>query len=81
MVLNYSIAKEGVVIDAVEFHKYLEMGDPNDPGYPDNFEGIYGIKIERQGGKEINLLYDSREDRDKEYDELLSQVRRQTISD
>ena len=79
MVLSYSIAREGVLIDAVGFHKYLELGDPSDPGYTDDFKGLHGIKIERRGGKETNLLYDSKKDRYTEYENLLTQVRRQTI--
>lgn len=81
MVISYSkaLGKEGVLIDAVGFHKYKDLGDPDDPGYYAGYPGYHAIKIERRGGKEVNLLYDSKEDRDAEYDELMTQVRRQTI--
>lgn len=81
MVISYSKAmgQEGVLIDAVAINKYHEMGNPTDPGYPDDFDGIPGIRIHRRCGKVIELLYRSKEDRDAEYENLLTQVRRQTI--
>lgn len=75
MILKYSISRSGVVLDAISINKYHEMGNPDDPFYPsEGWEGMPGIRIERKYGKECRLVYNTVEDRDKEYESLLRQI-------
>lgn len=79
MILKYVVSSKGIVFDAIAFYQYHEMGNPNDPGYPSDWNGMPGIVIEREHGEDIHLLYHSSKDRNKEYELLLEQVKQQLL--
>ena len=72
MVIEY---RDGVVMDAISIMKYHEMGDPSDPFYPEGgWKGMPAIRIERDKGDDICLLFKTKEDRNKEYDYMRNQI-------
>lgn len=74
MVLEY---EDGIVMDAIGVSKFHEMGDPDDPFYPhDGWDGMPGIRIERKEGKEVKLLFNTSEERNNVYNDLINQIRK-----
>ena len=82
MVLDYSHHygrdnRDGIVMDAIAIEKYHDMGNPDDPFYPEDYDGMPAIRIERQCGKFVKLLFYEKENRDKVYNNLADQIKQQ----
>ena len=81
MILNFSYSfkeesRTGIVMDAISIEKYLEMGSPEDPFYPEDFTGSPAIRIERRNTKPIELVFTNSKNRDLVYNSLMAQVKK-----
>ena len=74
-----------VVTDVRKIEKYHEMGDPNDPFYPENFEGMPAIRISIIGSDDLEIFFSdtdypdigAKKARDLAYDNMVNQLESQ----
>lgn len=74
MIIDYG---RGIVMDAVKVEKYLELGNPDDMGWTPDFEGLPGIRIEREKGRDVKIFFNGAEERNKAYEDIVKQICRQ----
>jgi len=81
MVLDYrnisnEINDSGICTDVIGIHKGIAWGDAVDAfDVPDDFNGLPMIVIEREKGKDINLIFNDSKERNRAFDKLVERMK------
>ena len=84
MILKVDTAhRKCVVTDVRKIEKYTELGDPDDPFYPEGYKGMPAIRISRLGSDDLKIFFsdtdypDAKKARDLAYDNMVNQLESQ----